>query len=115
MSATQVKIERETMYKWKKAYEEEAQDHAATAINLQKFITELEQENTKLREQLKEANEVIGFYADPERNEKEWLEDYSYYDPYPPLRKTSNAHGKRARAYLLKHNQSKVEEHKENL
>ena len=42
MSATQIKMERETMYKWKKAYEEEAQDHIATSINLQKLIKELE-------------------------------------------------------------------------
>lgn len=43
MSATQIKMERETMFKWKKAYEEEAKDHVKTAINLQELITELEQ------------------------------------------------------------------------
>ncbi len=42
MSATQVKMERESMYKWKKAYEAEAQDHIATSLNLQKLTKELE-------------------------------------------------------------------------
>ena len=70
--------ERETMFKWKKAYEEEAKDHATTAINLQKLITELEQKLSdseadwlKMRDiaeetqrKLDEAIEVIRFYAD---------------------------------------------------
>jgi len=57
MSATQAKMERETMYKWKKAYEEEAQCHAATAINLQKIVNAFEAENTKLREALVEISQ----------------------------------------------------------
>lgn len=70
---------------------------------LNKFIDKynhLEQENQKLKTLLDLAmgDEGLGFYGNPELYEKEWLEDYSYYDPTPPLRRTVNAHGKRARA-----------------
>lgn len=59
MSATQIKMERETMFKWKKAYEEEAKDHAATAINLQKIITDLEAKLGQLENDNKLKNKAI--------------------------------------------------------
>ena len=58
MSATQIKMERETMYKWKKAYEEEAQDHIATSLNLQKLIKELEE---KLNKVFKDARQEMDY------------------------------------------------------
>ena len=65
MSATQIKMERETMYKWKKAYEEEAQDHIATSINLQKLIKELEE---KLAETINAKNKYHdNFFSEAKR------------------------------------------------
>jgi hypothetical protein len=70
---------------------------------IEDIIAKQREEITQLKNTLKEMVEGLEFYGDPTNNEKEWLEDYSYYSPYLPLRVTKNSHGKCARALLQKH------------
>jgi|DEB0MinimDraft_10_1074344.scaffolds.fasta_scaffold85496_1 hypothetical protein len=55
-----------------------------------------------LEDRLEVAIKALELYADPERNEDEWLSDYGYYEPYPPCKEVAHCHGDKARKALKK-------------